>query len=60
MLAVAGCSQTPPQPKSSSAQANSSEGARPSAIAGYVGTPVALPDGLDRLAWSTAQIDVDG
>jgi hypothetical protein len=59
MLGVAGCSQTPPVPATSSVLASPSDGATPSTVAGYVGTPSALPDGLDRFAWSTTQIDVD-
>jgi hypothetical protein len=59
MLAVAGCSQTPPAPTTSTALGNPSDGAEPSTTAGDIGTSVSLPDGLDRFAWSTSQIDVD-
>jgi hypothetical protein len=53
MLGVAGCSQTPPVPATSSVLASPSDGPTPSAIAGYMGTPIALRDGIDRFAWST-------
>jgi hypothetical protein len=59
MLTVAACSRMPPIPATSAVLASPSDGATPSTVAGYVSTSVGLPDGLDRFAWSTAQVDVD-